>query len=373
MEKETEKAVRLSVVVPCYNEEATLEQCVGKLFEIEDEFLTLEVIIVDDGSTDGSLLIAENLHKKNGKIKVLSHKRNAGKGAALRTGFSHATGDLVAVQDADLEYDPKDLKRLIVPISDDKADVVLGSRFLSDGAHRVFHFWHYLGNRFLTFVSNMMTDLNLTDMETCYKVFRREIIQNIDIKEDRFGFEPEIVAKIAHMRVRIFEMGISYYGRTYAEGKKIGVKDGFRALYCILRYNAHRAPVPVQFLVYLFIGGTAALANLALFLLMLHFDLEVFVAAPAAFIVAAGVNYILCVLLLFRHLAKWNSFMEVIIFALVVCLMVILDLLITSSLLSIGASPSVAKLCASAVCLMGNFIGRRFAVFPEPTSGPWEK
>ena len=148
-----------------------------------------------------------------------------------------ATGDFVAVQDADLEYDPNDLKRLIVPLIEDKADVVLGSRFLSAGAHRVLYFWHYLGNRFLTFLSNMFTDLNLTDMERCYKVFRKDVIQAIDIKENRFGFEPEIVAKVAQMRLRIFEMGISYYGRTYSEGKKIGWKDGFRAIYAILKYN----------------------------------------------------------------------------------------------------------------------------------------
>ena len=365
--------MKLSVVVPCYNEEATLEKCIRKLLEIEDDSLILEVIIVNDGSSDKSPAIAQELHKVFQNIRVVSHKENAGKGAALRTGFRHATGDLVAVQDADLEYDPQDLKRLIIPIIEDRADVVFGSRFLSRGAHRVFHFWHYMGNRFLTFISNMFTDLNLTDMETCYKVFKREIIEQIDIRENRFGFEPEIVAKVAHMRVRIFEMGISYYGRTYGEGKKIGVKDGFRALYCIFRYNAYRAPVPVQFLFYLFIGGTAALVNLAVFLLLLRFDLEVFVAAPVAFIFAAAVNYILCIKLLFRHRAKWNSAMEVFIYVLVVCFMVLLDLVITSSLMAIGFWPFIAKLSASTAGLVGNFIGRRFAVFPEPSSGPWEK
>jgi glycosyltransferase involved in cell wall biosynthesis len=178
----------------------------------------------------------------------LHHDYNRGKGAALRTGFQHATGNFVAVQDADLEYDPQDLKRLLGPLRDGVADAVFGSRFLSHGAHRVLYFWHYLGNALLTFLSNMLTDLNLTDMETCYKVFRRDVIQSITIEEDRFGVEPELVAKVAQQRLRIYEMGISYYGRTYEEGKKIGIKDGFRALYCIFHYNAHRAPLPIQFL-----------------------------------------------------------------------------------------------------------------------------
>ncbi len=171
-----------------------------------------------------------------------------GRGAALRTGFQNATGDFVAVQDADLESDPQDLKRLLGPLKDGIADVVFGSRFVSHGTHRVLYFWHYLGNAVLTFLSNMFTDLNLTDMETCYKVFRRNVIQAITIEEDRFGVEPELVAKVAQKRLRIYEMGISYYGRTYEEGKKIGVKDGFSALYCIFHYNAHRAPLPIQFL-----------------------------------------------------------------------------------------------------------------------------
>lgn len=173
-----------------------------------------------------------------------------GKGAALRTGFKYATGDYVGVQDADLEYDPKDLKRLLKPLVSGEADVVLGSRFRSSESSRVLYFWHYLGNRFLTLLSNMFTDLNLTDMETCYKVFRSDVIKSIDLKEDRFGFEPEVVAKIAQMRIRIFKMGISYRGRTYEEGKKIRIKGGVRALYCIFRYNAHRVPLPIQPLIY---------------------------------------------------------------------------------------------------------------------------
>ena len=229
---------QLSVVIPCYNEESTLESCVQKVMQMATEDLKLELIIINDASSDKSLAIAHSLADQYPIIKVLNHEVNQGKGAALRTGFKHATGDFVVVQDADLEYDPMEIPGLLKPLIEGKADVVLGSRFLSGGTHRVLYFWHSLGNKFLTLLSNMFTDLNLTDMETCYKVFKREVIQSIDIKENRFGFEPEIVAKVAQRRLRIFEMGISYFGRTYEEGKKIGWKDGVRALYCIFRYNA---------------------------------------------------------------------------------------------------------------------------------------
>jgi hypothetical protein len=183
----------------------------------------------------------------------------------------------------------------------EKADVVLGSRFLTTKAHRVFHFWHAMGNRVLTLLSNMFTDLNLTDMETCYKVFQREVIAGITIEENRFGFEPEIVAKIAQKRLRIYEMGISYYGRTYGEGKKIGAKDGFRAIYCILKYNLYRAPIIIQFFFYALIGGIAALANLLLFLAVYNAGFGVNLAAPFAFVLATLINYFLCIKLVFRH------------------------------------------------------------------------
>src|SRR6187402_2589385 len=257
--------VKLSLVIPCFNEEKTLEACVDKVMEIADEELELELIIVDDCSKDKSRAVAARLAERIPGLVLLHHEVNQGKGAALRSGISHATGDFVGIQDADLEYDPMDLKRLLVPLRSGEADVVLGSRFLSHGYHRVLYFWHSLGNRFLTLLSNMLTDLNLTDMETCYKVFRREVIQGIKIEENRFGFEPEVVAKIAHQRLRIYEMGISYRGRTYAEGKKIGMKDGWRALYCILKYNLHKVPVPIQFLFYTVIGAVAAVVNLVLF------------------------------------------------------------------------------------------------------------
>jgi len=220
------------VVVPCYNEEATIQPLINLVLNSP---WVAEIIVVDDGSKDRSREILASID--NAKVRVVLHEVNQGKGAALRTGFKHATSEYVIVQDADLEYDPSEYPLVLEPLLDDRADVVFGSRFLSGRPHRVLYFWHSLGNKFLTLMSNMFTDLNLTDMETCYKCFRREVIQSIDIEEDRFGFEPEITAKLAKSRVRIYEVGISYSGRTYDEGKKIGWRDGVRAVYCIVRYS----------------------------------------------------------------------------------------------------------------------------------------
>ncbi len=363
--------INLSIIIPCYNEENTLRKCIEKVLEIADESLSLEIIIVDDGSIDGSLSIVRDLKSIHPEILLLNHEKNQGKGAAIRTGLKKATGDFVAIQDADLEYNPEDLKKLLVPLINDDADVVFGSRFLSSGVHRVLYFWHYLGNRFLTFLSNVFTDLNLTDMETCYKVFRREIIQKIEIKENGFGIEPEIVAKVAHMRVRIFEVGISYFGRTYLEGKKIKARDGLRAIYCIFRYNAHKAPVPVQFMLYLLIGGASAVVNLIVFLALFHGGLSVTISAPTAFITAAIINYLLCVSILFKHRARWKSTTEILIYILVVIIVAILDLEITKLLLNLGGSPTISKFSATWLALIFNFIGRRWFVFPERSSGPW--
>jgi glycosyltransferase involved in cell wall biosynthesis len=226
--------VKLSVVIPCYNEKATIKEIIAAVQN--SGFESLEIIVVDDFSTDGSRELLQG-ELKSQIDQVLLHPKNMGKGAALRTGFKAATGDLVIVQDADLEYDPRDFLKLAVPILEGKADVVYGSRFAGGESHRVLYFWHSVGNAFLTLMSNMFTNINLTDMETCYKMFRREVIQSIDLKENRFGFEPEVTAKLARKGVRIFEVGISYSGRTYAEGKKIGWKDGVRAIYAILKYN----------------------------------------------------------------------------------------------------------------------------------------
>jgi glycosyltransferase involved in cell wall biosynthesis len=227
-------AIQLSVIIPCYNESATIAvvlDAVRKAMPVSGE-----IIVIDDCSTDGTreLLQTELSNKYD---KLLEQPVNQGKGAALRAGIAAATGDIVLIQDADLEYDPSQYPRLIEPILNDQADVVYGSRFIGSEPHRVLYFWHRVGNLLLTLLSNMLTNLNLTDMETCYKVFRREIIQQVTIEENRFGFEPEITAKLAKTQCRFYEVGISYHGRTYDEGKKIGWRDGVRALYCILKYN----------------------------------------------------------------------------------------------------------------------------------------
>jgi glycosyltransferase involved in cell wall biosynthesis len=226
--------LKLSIIIPCYNEKSTIREVIDAV--LAAPYDDKEIIIVDDCSKDGTKeVLLEEIEPL--VHQILFHKVNQGKGAALRTGIQAATGDIVLIQDADLEYDPQEYPNLVEPILRNKADVVYGSRFMGSQPHRVLYFWHSVGNMVLTILSNMFTNLNLTDMETCYKVFRREIIQGISIKENRFGFEPEITAKIAKLECRIFEVGISYYGRTYKEGKKIGWKDGFRAIYCIIKYN----------------------------------------------------------------------------------------------------------------------------------------
>ena len=228
--------MKLSVIIPCYNEKDTIEALLSSVKNAP--YPNKEIIVVDDCSTDGT----QELLKKFVDLadKILFHDYNQGKGAALRTGFKAATGDIVIIQDADLEYDPREYPKLLEPILAGKADVVYGSRFLGSGPHRVLYFWHRVGNDFLTLLSNMFTNLNLTDIETCYKVFRREVIASIEIEEDRFGFEPEITAKVAKTGCRLYEVGISYSGRTYKEGKKINWKDGIRAIYCIIKYNLFR-------------------------------------------------------------------------------------------------------------------------------------
>ncbi len=231
--------MKVSILIPCYNEAEFLESLVQRTLDADVSGCDREVVVVDDRSTDGSTEIVKRLAEQRPEIKACFHEVNRGKGAALRTGFAASTGDVLIVQDADLEYDPQEYSKLLAPILADQADVVYGSRFKGGDATRVLYFWHSAGNRLLTLLSNMLTDLNLTDMETCYKVFRRSVLEKFTIQENRFGFEPEITAKIARLkpRPRIFEVGISYHGRTYEEGKKITWKDGVWAIWCILRYN----------------------------------------------------------------------------------------------------------------------------------------
>jgi len=364
---------QLTIVIPFHNEARTLERCVNRVLETFEKEGRIEILLVDDGSKDDSPNIAKALSQKHPQlIRTFHHPQNRGKGAALHTGFAQAHGDFVAVQDADLEYDPADLIRLLAPLRSGQADVVFGSRFLSFGSRRVMYFWHRQINRTLTVLSNMLTDLDLTDMETCYKVFRRDLLQSLDLRETGFGFEPEVVAKVAAQRVRIYEIGISYHARSYAEGKHIRPRDGLRALYCILRYNLSRAPAALQFIFYLGVGGVAAVANLVLFLILKAVGLGTIPAALTAFIIAAILNYRLSVSLLFRRNARWHMLSEWGWYAALVAAVGIIDSLLTAKLIETGFHSATAKLVATAGGLILNFVGRKYLVFYERGNPDWK-
>jgi dolichol-phosphate mannosyltransferase len=358
-------AYTLTLVVPCYNEESTLISCIDRVLELQSGPLTLELIIVDDCSTDNSLEIARVIAQQHPEVRVLNHEVNKGKGAALRTGFEYATGDFVGIQDADLEYEPLEYLALLAPLLEDEADVVFGSRYLRTKQRKVLYFWHSWMNKTLTFVSNMMTNLDITDMETCYKLFRREIIQSIDLKENRFGFEPEVVTKVAQKQCRVWEVAIDYKPRSFEEGKKIGWKDGVHALYCILHYGAHTAPLPMQLLLYFFIGAVSAVVNIVFFTTLFALDVEITPAVVISFAFAAFINYLLCIAILFRHKARWSAWGEIFMYLLTLAIMGVFDLTVTLGILSLGAGPLVSKSVAAVLGFIGNFVFRKYMVFPE--------
>jgi dolichol-phosphate mannosyltransferase len=356
----------LSLIIPCYNEEKTLDTCVNRVLTLASEDLRLQIIIVDDCSTDNSLAIARQLANQHPEIVVLHNAKNRGKGAAVRTGFIVANGDYVGIQDADLEYDPIEYPLLLTPILEDRADVVFGSRYLQTNKRRVLYFWHTWMNKWLTTVSNMFTNLDITDMETCYKLFRREIIQSIDLREERFGFDAEVTAKVSQLRCRVYECAINYTPRTFDEGKKINWKDGVRALYCILHYGAPSAPLPMQLIIYFIIGAICAVTNVALFSGLYNNRIPISWAVTIAFVVAAALNYLLCILILFQHKARWNTGGEIVAYLATIFIMGLLDYGITVQLTAIGLAATTSKIVAVIVGFLGNFLLRRFLVFPKP-------
>lgn len=357
----------LSLIIPCFNEEHTLESCVQRCLALRAAELTLEMIIVDDCSTDNSLEVARALEQKYEGITVRAHNRNQGKGAALHTGFLHATGEYVGVQDADMEYEPLDYLTLLGPLREGKTDVVYGSRYLRQDSRRILYFWHTWMNRSLTFVSNMFTNLDISDMETCYKLFRRDVIQTIapHLKEKRFGFEPEITALVAQGGYRVYECAIHYNPRSYEEGKKIGWKDGVHALYCIMHYSAHTAPLPMQILLYFFIGGLCALFNIASFQVGLASGMGVTPSIVLAFALAAVANYLLCIAILFRHKARWSTAGELAAYVFTLIIMGGVDYVATVGLMSLSVSSGWSKAWAALLGFVGNFLLRKHLVFRE--------
>lgn len=358
----------LTLVIPCYNEAATIKECVLRCLELRDRGIDLEILIVDDASSDNSFEIAQGLQKEYSCVSLYRHEKNQGKGAALRTGFMNASKEYVGIQDADMEYNPLDYLTLLKPLESGKADVVYGSRYLSRSPRRVLAYWHSFMNRSLTAFSNLFTNLDITDMETCYKLFRRDVIQNLapKLKENRFGFEPEITCLVGQHRLRVYEAAIDYNPRAYEQGKKIGWKDGVRAIYCILHYGAPYAPAPMQFLIYFFIGAFCALANIALFAIFLGLAMPMTPAIALAFILAALLNYILCLMLLFRHKSRWSARGELASYLVVVGIMLFADIGMTLGFNWLGIAPVLSKTFSTILGFIGNFILRKYLVFATP-------
>ncbi len=348
---------KLSVIIPCFNEKNTLNECVDKVRNVCNENFDIEIILVDDGSSDGSIEIAKKLAHNFEGVIFLQHETNKGKGAAIKTGLEAVTGDFVAIQDADLEYDPNDFKNLLIPLINNKADVVIGSRFLTVGPHRVLYFWHSMGNKFLTFLSNMFTDLNLTDIESGYKIFKRDVIKQIEIEEERFGFEPEIIAKVSRRKLRIYEMGISYFGRTYEEGKKIVFKDGLRALYCIFKYNASRVPFPTRILLYSLLGISTVLFNGVFFNIFLSGGLGFNYSVILAFIISTALNYPLLKIFLYRVGGKLVTLLII---------LGILDFGITKLLVNSVFQIGYSKIFSIVLVLLLGLLLKRLWLFHKP-------
>jgi dolichol-phosphate mannosyltransferase len=362
----------LTLVIPCYNEETTIERCIERVSKINNGLgIALELVVVNDCSTDKSGEKLSEISKKYSGIKVFTHEKNRGKGAAIRTGLAASTGDYIGIQDADDEYNPIEYLELLKPLLENKADVVYGSRYLKPDTRRVLYFWHTWMNKTLTVVSNMFTDLDITDMETCYKLFKKEVIAAIapTLKEERFGFEPEITCKVAQSGYRVYETAISYNPRSYEEGKKIGWKDGLRALYCLHHYGAHASPLPMQFMLYLFIGGVSLFANMVCFGIGNYAGLPLNISIVSAFILAAAVNYILCILILFQHNSRWNNIGELSLYLLSVSVMGAIDYGMTHGLIALSCGALVSKFIASLAGFIGNFVLRRWLVFPERKKG----
>ena len=356
----------LSLVIPCYNEEKTLKSCVERCLRLKEHGVKLELVIVDDCSTDKSCAVAQEIAAEHpDEITLCRHEVNRGKGAALRTGFTQAHGDFVGVQDADAEYEPLDYLTLLETALKNNADVVFGSRYLRQERRRVLYFWHTWMNRTLTFFCNLFTNLDISDMETCYKLFKREAIQKIAplLKENRFGFEPEVTIQVARHHLRVYECAIHYEPRTYEEGKKIGWKDGLRALYCIMHYGAPDASLPMQFIQYFFIGLVCALANLTLFSSFMLTGIPLMACTGAAFLIAAALNYILCIAILFRHKARWSSAGEIVSYLITIAVMCVFDYGVTAGLMHIGVSAFWSKAWAALLGFFGNFVLRKFLVF----------
>ena len=359
--------MKLSLVIPVYNEEKSLKSIVEKTIEALKE-VELELILVDDCSTDKSYEIAKSLESEN--IKVFRHDKNQGKGAALKTGFLNATGDFIGIQDADMEYEPKDYLKLLKPLIEDKADVCYGSRYLQRDERRILYFWHTFMNKGLTYLTNMYSNLDITDMETCYKLFKKDVIKTIapKLKENRFGFEPEVTMYVAQGHYRVYECAIHYNPRSYEEGKKIGAKDGLRALYCIMHYGGQDAPIPMQLLIYLFIGGISAIVNILVFLLLIKFNVSLFISVWISFIISAMTNYFLCIALLFKHKARFSTFGEITAYIITLAIMGSLDYYLTSFLLIMNFNNFFAKALSSLIGVVGNFLLRKYFVFGKKTN-----